>query len=109
MVGNILAHRTVDGPAAVELEQIFVLDGVVLLLPRIQQRPKIADYFGALLDRFGGEEAKPGAGTANAIGFIRGNGRDDRYGTDTLMKATDREAAVLKRFRANVRCFAQSP
>jgi hypothetical protein len=53
-----------------EFEQVLVLDRVVLLLPAIQQRPKIADYLGALLDRFGGEEAKPGAGTADTIGFI---------------------------------------
>ena len=75
---DVLAHRAVDGPAVVELEQIFVLDGVVFLLSAIQQRTKIADDFGALLDRFGGEETKPGAGTADAIGFIRGNrGHDD--------------------------------
>src|SRR5712691_4206384 len=49
IAGDVLAHRTVDGPAAVEFEQIFVLDRVVLLLLAIQQRPEIADYFGALL------------------------------------------------------------
>src|SRR6202167_4582570 len=105
---DVLAHRAVDGPASVEFEQVFVLDRVVLLLPAIQQRPKIADYFGALLDRFGGEEAKPGAGAADAIRLIRRNGRHDRSEL-TLMKATDREAAVLKRFRRNVRCFAHPP
>ena len=29
-----------------------------------QNRPKIADYFGALLNQFGGEEAESGAGAA---------------------------------------------
>jgi len=60
VTGDVLAHRAVDGPAAVEFEQIFVLDRVVLLLPGIQQRTKIADDLGALLDRLGGEEAEPG-------------------------------------------------
>src|SRR6202035_2422426 len=92
---DVLAHRAVDGPAAVELEQVFVLDRVVLLLPAIQERPKITDYFGALLDRFGGEEAKPGAGTADAIGFIRRNGRHDRLKLTRSWKRRDREAAVL--------------
>src|SRR6266852_3058077 len=78
VTGDVLAHRSVDGPAVVELEQIFVLDRVVFLLSAIQQRTKIADDFGALLDRFGGEETKPGAGTADAIGFIRRYGRHDR-------------------------------
>src|SRR5258707_2576327 len=78
IAGDVLAHRTVDGPAAVEFEQIFVLDRVVLLLPGIQQRPEIADDLGALLDRFGGEEAEPGAGTADAIRLFRRNGRHDR-------------------------------
>src|SRR6266852_5819244 len=89
---DVLAHRAVDGPAVIELEQIFVLDRVVFLLSAIQQRTKIADDFGALLDRFGGEETKPGAGTADAIGFIRRNGRHDRSGTDRLKKATGRGA-----------------
>src|SRR5882672_8524338 len=75
---DVLAHGSVDGPAVVELEQIFVLDRVVFLLSAIEQWTKIADDFGALLDRFGGEETKPGAGTADAIGFIRRNGRHDR-------------------------------
>src|SRR5882762_7733291 len=83
---DVLAHRPVDGPAAVELEQVLVLDRVVLLLPGIQKRPEIADYLGALLDRFGGEEAEPGAGTANAVGFVRRHGRHDGGGTDTLLK-----------------------
>src|SRR5712672_95086 len=89
---DVLAHRAVNGPAVAELEQIFVLDRVVFLLSAIQQRTKIADDFGALLDRFGGEETKPGAGTADAIGFIRRNGRHDRSGTDRLKKATGRGA-----------------
>src|SRR6266850_162295 len=106
VAGDVFAHRPVDGPAVIELEQIFVLDCVVLLLLAIEQRPEIADYFGALLDRFGGEEAKPGAGTADAIRFFRRNGGHDRYETDTLARGS-REAAVLKRFRIDVRCFAQ--
>src|SRR6266481_8781113 len=93
---DVLAHRPVDGPAVIEFEQIFVLDRVVLLLLGIQQRPKITDDFGALLDRFGGEEAKPGTGTADAIRLFRRNGRHDRYETDTLARGS-REAAVLKR------------
>src|SRR3981189_2688556 len=96
IAGDILTYRTVDSPAAIELEQILVLDRVVLLLSGIQQRTKIPDDFGALLDRFGGEEAKPGAGTADAIRLFRRNSRTDRLGTDTLMK---KGAAVLKRFR----------
>src|SRR5665213_1872002 len=79
---DVLAHRAVDGPAPVQFEQILVLDGVVFFLPGIQQRPKIADDLGALLDRLGGEEAKPGAGAADAIRFLRGNGRHDRLRTD---------------------------
>src|SRR5258707_11863116 len=86
VAGDVLAHRSVDGPAVIELEQIFVLDRVVLLLLAIEQRPEIADYFGALLDRSGCEEAKPGAGTADAIRFFRRNGRHDRYETDTLVR-----------------------
>src|SRR3984957_16394458 len=82
---DVLAHRTVNGPAAVEFKQIFVLDRVVFLLPRIQQWAKIANDFGALLDRFGGEEAKSGAGTADAIRFVQGNSRHGS-GTDTLVK-----------------------
>src|SRR5258708_14617611 len=108
VAGDVLAHRTVDGPAAVEFQQIFVLDRVVLLLPAIQKRPKIADYFGALLDRFGGEEAKPGAGTANTIGFVRRNGRHDRLKLTRSWKRRDREGAVLLRFRIIVRCFTAS-
>src|SRR5258705_10558561 len=90
VAGGVGAHRTVDGPAAIEFEQIFVLDRVVLLPLAIQQRPEIADYFGALLDRFGGEEAKPGAGTADTIRFFRRNGRHDRYETDTLVRRGSR-------------------
>src|SRR5262249_6809260 len=75
IAGDVLAHRAVDGPAIVELEQIFVLDRVILLLPGIQQRPEIPDDLGPLLDRLGGEEAEPGAGTADAIGFLWRNGR----------------------------------
>src|SRR5258708_36251043 len=78
IAGDVFAHRPVDGPAVIEFEQIFVLDRVVLLLLAIEQRSDIADYFGALLDRFSGEEAKPGAGTADAIRFFRRNGRHDR-------------------------------
>src|SRR5882757_1363639 len=77
VAGDVLAHRTVDGPAAAELEQIFVLDRVVFFLLRIQERPKITDNFGALLDRFGGEEAKSGAGAADAVGFVRWDSRHD--------------------------------
>src|SRR6266446_4382566 len=77
IAGDVFAHRPVDGPAVIEFEQIFVLDRVVLLLLAIQQRPEITDDFGALLDRFGGEEAKPGRGTADAIRFFRRNGRHD--------------------------------
>src|SRR3984893_2400865 len=95
VAGDGLAHRTGDGPAAVEFEQTGALARVVLLLPAIQKRPKIADYFGALLDRFGGEEAKPGAGTANTIGFVRRNGRHDRVKLTRSWKRRDREAAVL--------------
>ena len=54
---DVLADRTVDGPAVRELEQIFVLDRVVFFLLGIQKRPKIPDDFGALLDPLGGEEA----------------------------------------------------
>src|SRR6185295_7688667 len=72
-------------PAAVEFEQIFVLD-VVLLVPRIQQRTKIPDDFGALLDRPCCEEAESGAGAADAVGLGRRDGRHDRYGTGTLMR-----------------------
>src|SRR4051812_12637454 len=71
VAGDILADRAVDGPAAAEFEQILVLDRVVLLVARIQQRPDIADDLGALLDRFGGKEAESGAGTADTVRFIR--------------------------------------
>ena len=47
---DVLANRAVDGPALVELEQIFVLDRVLIRLLRIQQRTEIADDLGALLD-----------------------------------------------------------
>jgi hypothetical protein len=40
-----------------EFEQIFVLDRVVFFLLGIQQRPKITDDPGALLDPLGSEEA----------------------------------------------------
>src|SRR5258708_31105886 len=89
VVGDVLAHRAVDGPAVVELEQIFVLDRVVFFLLRIQQRPKIADDFGALLDRFGGEEAKSGGGAADAIGFVRWDSRHDDQVTDALVKTRE--------------------
>src|SRR6516165_7053954 len=36
VAGDVLAHRTVDGPAVVEFEQIFVLDRVILLLSAIE-------------------------------------------------------------------------
>jgi hypothetical protein len=113
VAGDVLAHRTVDGPAVVEFEQVFVLDGVVFFLLAIQQRPKIADDFGALLDPLGGEEAKSGTGTADAIGFLRRNDRHDDEATTTLMKAKgscqeiatrDREA---KRFRT-IPCKCQA-
>jgi len=78
IAGDVLADRAVDGPAVVQFEQVLVLDRVVFFLLAIQQRPKIADDLGALLDRLGGEEAKSGAGATDAIGFIRGNrGHDD--------------------------------
>src|SRR4051794_16579756 len=32
VAGDVLAHRTVDGPAAVEFKQIFVLDRVIFFL-----------------------------------------------------------------------------
>src|SRR6266404_6165615 len=80
VVGTVIVvdlFARLDVPAVIEFEQIFVLDRVVLLLLAIQQRPEITDDFGALLDRFGGEEAKPGRGTADAIRFFRRNGRHD--------------------------------
>src|SRR5947209_4796577 len=64
---DILAHRAVDSPAAVQLEQVLVLDRVVLLVPGIEQRPEIADDLGPLLDRLGGKQAKSGTGAANAV------------------------------------------
>ena len=36
VAGDVFADRAIDGPAAVELEQILVLDRVLVLLPRIQ-------------------------------------------------------------------------
>ncbi len=66
---DVAADRTVDGPAAVQFEQVLVLDLVMLFVPRIQQRPEILDDFVAFLDRLGGEQAEPGAGTADAVGL----------------------------------------
>src|SRR3954462_11189122 len=77
ITGDVLAHRTVDGPAVVQFEQVLVLDRVVFFLLAIQQRPKIADDLGALLDRLGGEEAESGNGAADAIGLMRWYGRHD--------------------------------
>src|SRR5581483_1405151 len=74
---DVLAHRAVDGPAVAELEQVLVLD-VVFFLLGIQQRPEIADDPGAFLDPSGGEKAQSGAGTADTIGFFRGNRGHDR-------------------------------
>src|SRR5579872_5944942 len=106
VAGDVLADRTVDGPAIGQLEQIFVLDRIVFFLLRIQQRPKIADDFGALLDPFGGEEAKSGSGTADAIGFLRRNIRHEDETTATLLKRGIAREDVLGRFHANVRPFA---
>ena len=102
---DVFAHRTVDGPAVIEFEQILVLDRVVPLLSTIQERPKIADYFGALLDRLGGEEAEPGPGTADAIRLVRRNGRHDDEATDN---ANECDRNVLGQFHAKVRPFAPS-
>src|SRR5262249_52542268 len=71
IAGDVLAHRAVDGPAVVELEQVLVLDIVVLFLLRIQERPEIADDPGPLFDRPGGEQAEARTGSADAIGLIR--------------------------------------
>src|SRR5690606_23621809 len=67
VAGGVAAVRTVDGPAAVDLEQILVLDRVVLFLPAIEHPAKILDDLGALGDGRGGEQAEPGAGAADAI------------------------------------------
>src|SRR6185437_4024052 len=77
VAGDVLADRAVDGPAVGELEQIFVLDLVVFFLLRIQKRPEIADDPGAFLDRFGGEKAEPGFGTADTVRFAWGKFRHD--------------------------------
>src|SRR5581483_9712960 len=96
VTGDVLADRTIDGPAIVELEQVFVFDRVVFFLFAIQQRPKIADDFGALLDPFGGEEAKSSAGAADAVGFLRRNRRHEDKITDNADGAMDREAGGSK-------------
>src|SRR5882724_11906768 len=74
VAGDVFADRTVDGPAAVELEQIFVLDRVLVLFPGIQDRSEITDDLGTLLDRLGGEEAEASLGSTDAVGFVRRNG-----------------------------------
>ena len=68
---------SIEGGAMSDDYRVRVLDCVVFFLSRIQQRTKIAHDFGALLDRFGGEEAKSGAGAADAVGLMLGNGRHD--------------------------------
>ncbi len=70
---DVLAHRTVDGPAAGDLEQVFVLDRVVLFLVAIEQRTEIPDDLRALLDVLCGEEAEPGSGAADSISLFRRN------------------------------------
>ncbi len=49
-----------------EFEQVLVLDLIVFFVPQIQQRPEILDDLVAFLDRLGGEQAEPGARTADA-------------------------------------------
>src|SRR5215475_10470483 len=70
VAGDVLADRTVDGPAIVELEKVFVLDRILFFFPGIQDGSEIADDLGALLDRPGGEEAKAGLGAADAVGLV---------------------------------------
>src|SRR5262249_9317822 len=70
MVGvarDIAADRTVDGPAAVQFEQIFVLDRVIFRLRAIEQRPEILEDPGALFDLFRCEEPEAGPRPSDTI------------------------------------------
>jgi hypothetical protein len=50
--------------------------------PGVQDRSEITDDPGSLLDRFGGEEAKPGLGAGDAIRFVRRCGWHDLENED---------------------------
>src|SRR4030095_4481843 len=79
VAGEVAAGRAVDGPAAVQFEQVLVLDRILFLDPAVEQRAEIFDDPRALLDFLGGEQTEPGAGAADAKGF---SGRDGGHHTD---------------------------
>src|SRR6266496_2688124 len=95
MVGitrNVAADGTVDGPAPVQFEQVLVLDRIFFLDAAVEQRAEIFDDPRALADFSGGEQAEPGAGAADAIGFSRRGGRHD-----TLKNGTGAQALLMHR------------
>src|SRR6185437_4475586 len=70
----------------------------------------------ALLDRLGGEEAEPGAGAADAVRFVRGDGRHDRlnwHAREGLRGLRSRCSMTFLRrcqsFRASIASLPQLP
>src|SRR3954467_8153615 len=77
VAGDVLARRPVNRPAAVDLVEVPVAARLELLSQFIRQpRALIFRNEGALLDRLGCEQAKPGARASDAEGFLAGHGRD---------------------------------
>src|SRR5206468_3908146 len=67
VAGDVAPGRAVDGPAAVELEQVAVVDLVGALVGDL--RPPVLDDERALPDGAGGEQAEAGARAAETIGM----------------------------------------
>src|SRR5215213_6178550 len=65
IAGNVLARRSVDRPTRVHLEEIAVVRDLVALLVG-EQRPRVLQDVGVLLDWLGREHAEPGPRAADA-------------------------------------------
>src|SRR5262249_9721230 len=80
MVGvaaEISPGRAVDGPAAVELVEVAVAARLELVGFVVRELAALVlDNEGALVDRRRGEQAEPGTGATNAVGFLASHFRD---------------------------------
>src|SRR5215208_5203067 len=108
---DVLARRSVDRPARIDLEQIAVVRNLVALLVG-EQRPRVFDNIGVLLDRLSREHAEPGTRASDAEGartvqiglvFLAGLGGRHSKDVDNCDRPLACGSACGQRMRINAR------